>query len=134
MAILIDTNIAIRLRDRDVAAVTRIANMGGPAIISIVTHAELEGGIYARPDLATTRRASLDILLETLEVLPFEERALQAYSSIVAASGYSRPRILDRMIAATALVHDLTLITSNGDDFRDVPGLKLVVEKFGEPT
>lgn len=104
--------------------------MDGLAVISIITHVELEGGIYARPDLTGTRRASLDILLETLEVLPFEERALRAYSNIVAACGYSRPRILDRMIAATALVHDLTLITSNGDDFRDVPGLKLVIEKL----
>jgi tRNA(fMet)-specific endonuclease VapC len=30
------------------------------------------------------------------------------------------------MIAATALAHDLTLITMNGKDFRDLPGLKLV--------
>ena len=30
------------------------------------------------------------------------------------------------MIAATALVEGLTLITTNGDDFRDVPELELV--------
>ena len=34
-------------------------------------------------------------------------------------------RILDRLIAATAIVHDLTLVTINGADFRDIPGLKL---------
>jgi len=31
------------------------------------------------------------------------------------------------MIAAAALVHDLTVITMNGNDFRDVPGLKLEI-------
>ena len=31
------------------------------------------------------------------------------------------------MIAATALAHDLTLITANGGDFTDIEGLKLMV-------
>lgn len=134
MAILIDTNIAILLRDRDVAAITRIGAMAGQALISIVTHVELEGGVYAKPDLAATRRASLDVLLQTLDVIAFEARALEAYSGIVSASGYSRPKILDRMIAATALAHDLTLVTCNGDDFRDISGLKLVIETFEGPS
>jgi tRNA(fMet)-specific endonuclease VapC len=130
MTFLFDTNIAILLRDRVPEAITRIGVMEEPATISIITHVELEGGVYAKPDLIGTRREALDILLDTLEVIPFEERALQAYSRIVAASGYSRRRILDRMIAATALVHNLTLVTSNGDDFYDIPGLKLKIETF----
>jgi tRNA(fMet)-specific endonuclease VapC len=44
---------------------------------------------------------------------------------IVANAGYSRRKLLDRMIAAQALVHRATLITFNVDDFSDVPGLKL---------
>jgi predicted nucleic acid-binding protein len=30
------------------------------------------------------------------------------------------------MIAATALVHDLTLVTHNTQDFADIPGLHVV--------
>ena len=34
------------------------------------------------------------------------------------------------MIPATALVQGLTLITTNGNDFRDVPGLELVSVEY----
>jgi predicted nucleic acid-binding protein len=44
---------------------------------------------------------------------------------MVAAIGTSRRKTFDRMIAATALVHGLTLVTLNGKDFADVPGLEL---------
>lgn len=126
MALLIDTNIAILLRDGEPQTVTRIAGMTGDALISVVTHVELEGGVHAKPQFAAARRAALDVLLDTLIVIPFEDEALRAYRRIVEASGYVRQRILDRMIAATALVHDLPLITSNGRDFRDIPNLKLL--------
>jgi len=45
---------------------------------------------------------------------------------IVASAGYSRRKLLDRMIAAQALVHRATLITFNPDDFADVPNLSLL--------
>jgi tRNA(fMet)-specific endonuclease VapC len=41
-------------------------------------------------------------------------------------TGYSRRKVLDRMIAAQALVDEATLVTRNGDDFRDIPGLTLL--------
>lgn len=99
----------------------------GDAFVSVVTQVELEGGVYAKPQFTAARRASLDVLMQTLVVLPFEDEALIAYRGIVAARGFVRQRLLDRMIAATALVFQLPLITSNGDDFRDVPGLQLEV-------
>lgn len=34
-------------------------------------------------------------------------------------------RAMDLMIAATALAHDLTLVTRNTRDFHDIPGLRL---------
>jgi len=36
-----------------------------------------------------------------------------------------RPRALDLLIAATALVHDLSLVMRNEDDYRDISGLRL---------
>lgn len=36
-----------------------------------------------------------------------------------------RQRALDLLIAATAIEHNLTLVTRNQADYRDVPGLML---------
>lgn len=95
--------------------------------MSLVTAIELEGGIYAKPDLTAARRIGVDRLLRRIPVLELDFAVVQRYGQIVQARGFSRPRILDRVIAATALVHDFTLVTTNGPDFRDIPGLKLEV-------
>jgi predicted nucleic acid-binding protein len=124
---LIDSNIAIYLRDRHADVRERIAALSVLPAISSVTAVELEGGIVRVPELAEMRRARVDALLAELAVLPFDGACANQYGRIVAATGWSRPRIFDRMIAATALLHDLTLITMNGDDFRDIPNLKLEV-------
>ena len=51
----------------------------------------------------------------------------KTYGAIVARAGYSRRKLLDRMITAQALVHRATLVTLNPDDFSDVPGLSSLV-------
>jgi tRNA(fMet)-specific endonuclease VapC len=123
---LIDTNVAIHLRDRDQAVIGRIRALTEPILLSIISRVELEGGVFRDPKLASVRRAELDIVLAALTVLQFDEACVTAYGSIVSAAGYSRRKLLDRMIAAQALVHDLTLVTMNASDFSDVPKLKLV--------
>jgi tRNA(fMet)-specific endonuclease VapC len=125
--IFLDTSIAILLRDADSAADHRLAALDAVPLLSIVTQIELEGGIQARPDLAARRRAALDAMLAALPVLPFDAACAAGYRRIVEAAGFSRRKIVDRMIAATALAHGLTLVTLNGADFADVPGLGLEV-------
>lgn len=68
-------------------------------------------------------RARVDELIDRLEELPFTSREVAAYSAIIAAKGFSRRLVVDRMIAATALAHNLTLATLNPRDFLNVPGL-----------
>jgi tRNA(fMet)-specific endonuclease VapC len=65
--------------------------------------------------------------LEVMEVIDFTTSMAATYGKIVAKSGFSRRKIIDRMIAATAIVSGLTLITTNGGDFADIDGLKLEV-------
>lgn len=126
MAYLLDTNVAIHLRDGDAAVIERIAALDGAVIMSIVTRVELEGGVYREPAHAPVRRARLDAMLTAIPTVAFDDAAADAYGGIVARAGYSRRKLLDRMIAAQALVHRAILVTLNGSDFADVVGLELL--------
>lgn len=129
---LVDTNVAIELRDGNPVVAARLATLTSRPGLSLLTLVELEGGVYSRPELSRSRRNAVDALLGRLNVVAFDARTVVAYGRIVAACGFSRRRILDRLIAATAIVNDLTLITINGADFADIPGLKL--EIWPSPT
>jgi len=122
---IIDTDVAIHLRDGDPVIGERIAGLETHPMISVLTRVELEGGVFRGGDDAPAIRARLDLLLSHVDELPFTSAEAEAYGKIVERCGYSRPRILDRMIAATAIVHDAVLLTMNGVDFRDIPDLKL---------
>lgn len=126
MSYLLDTNIAIHVRDGDSLIMQRVAALDGAVLLSIITRVELEGGVYREPSEARLRRARLDLLLEALPILTFDAESADAYRAIIEAAGYSRRKILDRMIAAQALVHRATLVTRNATDFHDVPGLSLL--------
>jgi tRNA(fMet)-specific endonuclease VapC len=126
VAFILDSNVAIHLRDGNPTVTGKIAALQDALLMSIVTRVELEGGVYRDPAYAQVRRARLDAILAAVPTLVFDDAAAQAYGAIVAHAGYSRRKLLDRMIAAQALVHRATLITMNPDDFSDVPGLALV--------
>ena len=122
----IDTNVAIHLRDGDRFVRSQLDALDGDVLLSIVSRVELEGGVYQDPTQSVTRRARLDLILASMPVVPFDGDAAAAYGAMVRDIGYSRRKVLDRMIAAQAIVHRAPLITLNGGDFRGIPGLGLV--------
>jgi predicted nucleic acid-binding protein len=126
LSFLLDTDVAIHLRDRNGEVLARLRALDELPALSVITLVELEGGIHAAPALGQQRRDRVDAMTREMAVLPFDEPCVAAYGRIVAAAGYSRRKVADRMIAATALAHGLGLITLNGADFRDVPELELV--------
>jgi predicted nucleic acid-binding protein len=65
-------------------------------------------------------------MLSAIPTLAVGDEDAKACEAIVAAAGYSRRKLLDRMIAAQALVHKATLVTMNAGDFSDLPGLTLL--------
>ncbi|MGE3302343.1 MAG: PIN domain-containing protein [Hyphomonadaceae bacterium] len=127
MPYLLDTNVAIHLRDGDPVVTQKIATLDDAALLSVVTRVELEGGVYRETAFAAVRRARLDVILAAIPVLPFDDASADAYAAIVAHAGYSRRKLLDRMIAAQALVHGARLVSRNAGDFSDVPSLEVVV-------
>jgi predicted nucleic acid-binding protein len=126
LAYLLDTTVAVELRDGDRAFRSHLASVDETPSISAITRVELEGGIHAHAALAEKRRLAVDALLREFIVLDFTNEIAATYGKIVRQAGFSRRKIADRMIAATALVHGLALVTLNGRDFRDVPGLEVV--------
>jgi tRNA(fMet)-specific endonuclease VapC len=126
MMILLDTDVVIHLRDGDRWVTANVAALSGAVSMSVVTRIELEGGVYRDPAVSRLRRARLDAVLEAIPTVAFDDEAADAYRSIVETAGYSRRKLLDRMIAAQALVHRATLVTLNGDDYSDIPQLTLL--------
>jgi tRNA(fMet)-specific endonuclease VapC len=121
---MLDTSVAIHLRDGDEEISQRVNERREPLAFSMITLVELEGGV--RGPEADVRRARLEVLLETVTVRPFSRRDAAIYGQIVAALDFSRRKVLDRMIAAQAIHDGATLVTLNASDFRDIPGLELL--------
>jgi len=92
--------------------------------LSVVTFAELRHGIERLP--AGKRRKQLDEWLHSDLLLRFEQRILPADIAVADEWGRlvarhesaGRPiHAMDALIAATAVVHTLTLVTRNASDF-----------------
>jgi len=125
---LLDTNIMI-LRSRFAPD-----DLPDEMAISAVTLAELSAGPHeVRPDTeqdvyieATERARRLDVLQRAeheFDPIPFDADAARAYgrlyAKVVAKGRKARgARAMDLLIAATALVHGMTVATRNAADYR----------------
>lgn len=122
---LLDTNVCIDFslaRNDALPGHFRRAYAQGLAI-STITLAELRVGTkHGAGDPEDEKR--LDLLIATLAVHPFDVAAAATYGRLARELGVKR-RSFDRLIAAHAVSLNLTLVTRNGADFRNVPGLRL---------
>jgi tRNA(fMet)-specific endonuclease VapC len=128
LAYLLDTNIAIHARDGTESVLAKLAEHDGAVMLSALSLAELERGIYKFPTQTALRRSRLDILLRSIPILPFDASAALAYGQIIAQCGWVRGRDFDRMIAGQTLSASAVLVTDNAADFRDIP--RLVVDNW----
>jgi len=98
-------------------------------VVDSVILGEIEIGI--RTLSVGRKRAKLqrwfEALVQTIDCLPWDAAVSRRWAQLVVelrAKGHMLP-ILDSMIAATALAHDLTLATHNVGDFQRA-GVKIV--------
>jgi tRNA(fMet)-specific endonuclease VapC len=125
---LLDTNICIFIiKQRPAAVRERFALLRpGEVGVSAVTEAELAYGAYKSVRIEENLAAILDFS-SRVETVPFETRVTAKYGALRATLERQGAPIgpLDFLIAATALHHDLTLVTNNTREFQRVPGLRL---------
>ena len=62
----------------------------------------------------------LNAFIDVIPLVPFDEAAARAYATLP----FRRGRF-DRLLAAHALSLDAIVITNNGADFADIPGLRV---------
>jgi tRNA(fMet)-specific endonuclease VapC len=122
---LIDTNIAIHARDGTDAVLEKLALHDGTVLLSSLSLAELQRGVFKDLKFTALRQARLTVLLRALPVVPFDADAALAYGQIIAQLGWVKGRDFDRMIAAHALSIRATLVTDNAAVFQDIPGLEV---------
>lgn len=133
---LLDTNIMILRRWVDPA------ELPAEMAISAITLAELSAGPHevrrndeqSKYDEHVERSRRLDVLQRAeneFDPIPFDVEAARIYgrvsAAVIAAGRKPRRRIVDLMIASTAIAEELPLFTTNPDDFRGLDDLLTIV-------
>lgn len=129
MRFMLDTNTCIYLIKQKPPKVLEHfkAHSVGEIGISSITLAELEYGVEKSQHVQRNKLALHEFILP-LEVVPFEEKAAEAYGTV--RSSLERNGMLigsmDMLIGAHALSLGMTLVTNNTREFKRIKGLKVV--------
>jgi predicted nucleic acid-binding protein len=121
---LLDTNVVSeRRKPKPHGAVTAwIAKTPARDIhISAVTLAEIQAGIEITRPQDAAKASELDVWLDAISrsssIIPMDGESFRIWAKLM--HGRSDDLYEDAMIAATAIHHELTVVTRNVNDFRD---------------
>lgn len=122
MKYLLDTNAVINflgasMPDHSMKVMNNIVDRD--SIISIITKMETLGFNFKSED----EQFTMEYFVEGSTVLQINNDIVNKTIDIRKTKKLKLP---DAIIAATALVYDLTLITRNTSDFEDIQGLKVI--------
>lgn len=127
MSFLLDTNVLSEHLRRPSGLIHRFVQHSGRLYASSISLSELYVWVYGRPDSASTRSAVETMLNYEVSVIPFDVDCAEEFGRlkvVLRRSGISVDN-MDLLIAVTALVYDLTLVTHNTAHFEHIPNLRL---------
>ena len=109
---LLDTSVFIAREQR-----RPLGELPEEAAISVVTLGELELGVLGAGDDLRARRADTLALARAADPIPISEATMGAFARLVddCRQANRRPKILDALIAATAVEHGLPVFTQDSD-------------------
>ncbi len=96
--------------------------------VSVVTLAELTVGVLvADDDDRSARVATLSAVESTWDPLPIDAEVARQFARIVASlrAGGRRVPILDALVAATAIVEQIPVVTQD-NDYEAIPGVEVI--------
>lgn len=129
MAYLIDSDLVIDHLADDPAARRLLDRLAPDGLtISMITYLEVYQGVLVSPD-PDQAQARLEAFLAAVPIVPFSatvaRRCARLRVELQRQGKRVRSRALDLLTAATALEHELTLVTRNLADYTDIPALAL---------
>ena len=116
---LIDSNTAIDYLDNKLSDSNAKFIDGNTPKISVISRMEILGWAKASIEQAKV----LKQFVGTSVVFNLEESIILKTIELRKAGKIKLP---DAIIAATALIHNLTLLTGNTVDFKNIPGLRII--------
>jgi tRNA(fMet)-specific endonuclease VapC len=128
MSFLLDTNICSAYLKKPGKLAHRFIQHGGGLYVSTIALGELYTWAERRPDPTPLIHAIETDLLTVVQTLDFDPSCSREFGRLSAAllgQGITVPTA-DLLIAAVALIYDLTMVTHNVRDFVHVPNLHVV--------
>lgn len=118
VSFLADSNVIIyAISGRDDAAIDFIAETF-PSV-SVVSKIEVLG----YPNLDATQYNDFINFFDTIQVVPINNLVV---NKTIEIRRTRKIKLADALIAATAIVHNLTLVTANVEDFKNIQGLSIL--------
>jgi tRNA(fMet)-specific endonuclease VapC len=127
MSFLLDTDTCSAHLKRPAGLMHRFMQHSGGLYVPTIVLGELYTWAYHRKNPASVVQRIENDLLPDAAVLDLDRTCAKEFGRVrglFLQKGISVSR-LDLMIAAVALVHNLTLVTHNTSDYRNIPGLRL---------
>ncbi len=122
MGYLLDTNVVINYLDASIPAQgMKLLNsiVDDEPIISVITKMETLGFNFKTPE----EQAITETLINGCTILDINNGIV---NKTIAIRKNKKMKLPDAIIAATALVYDLILITRNTSDFKSIEGLEVL--------
>jgi predicted nucleic acid-binding protein len=137
---LLDTNVLSEPRKKNCEIAVRnfVDKLDGKDLyISVVSIGEIAFGMERLPP--GRKKSEFRYFLDTQipewfedRIIPLDNKVMREWGRICAGTGRTLP-LFDSLIAASALVHSLTVLTRNVRDFVNIEGLFLVNPWEEEP-